>query len=167
MFYLPCLCAVTRSVPFGAHRGLPQAGGHEGNGRSARRGGARPPRLRRARARCLASALGNLTAIPRSRFIRSGGVLGHRRCDMRIPLGAYSQPPAGLATVFGEVTVTRMAYRALRRRTCNRPTGAQPPEEKHSHGLRRLAAVESAVGLVRTGRQCGGTRNQRAGRASG
>jgi hypothetical protein len=53
----------------------------------------------------------------------------------------------GLATVFGPVTVTRMAYRALG------AAGLYPadlllnlPEEKHSHGLRRLAAIESARG---------------------
>ena len=52
-----------------------------------------------------------------------------------------------LAGVFGEVTVTRMAYRAPE--TANLyPADAtlNLPEEKHSHGLRRLAAVESARG---------------------
>jgi hypothetical protein len=52
-----------------------------------------------------------------------------------------------LATVFGEVTVTRMAYRAPRAPNVH-PMDAELnlPEEKHSHGLRRLAAVESARG---------------------
>ncbi|MDQ2813840.1 MAG: ISKra4 family transposase [Actinomycetota bacterium] len=53
-----------------------------------------------------------------------------------------------LATVFGQVTVTRMAYRAPG--TLNvRPLdmALNLPEEKQSHGLRKLAAVESARGL--------------------
>jgi hypothetical protein len=52
-----------------------------------------------------------------------------------------------LATVFGEVTVTRMAYRAPG------TTNLYPadvvlnlPAEKHSHGLRRLAAIEAVRG---------------------
>jgi len=52
-----------------------------------------------------------------------------------------------LTTVFGEVTVTRLAYRA--RGLANlHPADAQLnlPVEKHSHGLRRLAAVEAARG---------------------
>lgn len=52
-----------------------------------------------------------------------------------------------LSTVFGEVTVTRLAYR--RRGHANlHPTdaGLNLPEEKHSHGLRRLAAVEASRG---------------------
>jgi hypothetical protein len=53
----------------------------------------------------------------------------------------------GLATVFGPVTVTRMAYRAPG------AVNAYPadvalslPVGKHSHGLRRLAAIESVRG---------------------
>jgi hypothetical protein len=52
-----------------------------------------------------------------------------------------------LTTVFGEVTVTRLAYR--RRGHANLyPTDAalNLPAEKHSHGLRRLAALEAARG---------------------
>lgn len=52
-----------------------------------------------------------------------------------------------LSSVFGEVRVTRMAYRA--RGAVNvYPTDAalNLPVEKHSHGLRRLAAVESVRG---------------------
>jgi hypothetical protein len=54
-----------------------------------------------------------------------------------------------LATVFGQVTVTRMAYRAAE--TANLyPADASLnlPEERHSHGLRKLAAIESARGGV-------------------
>lgn len=53
----------------------------------------------------------------------------------------------GLATVFGEVTVTRMAYR--RRGVPNLyPADAvlNLPVVKHSHGLARLAAVEAPRG---------------------
>jgi len=52
-----------------------------------------------------------------------------------------------LSSVFGEVRVTRMAYRA--RAAVNLyPADAvlNLPVEKHSHGLRRLAAVESVRG---------------------
>src|SRR5512133_2652289 len=52
-----------------------------------------------------------------------------------------------LTTVFGEVTVTRQAYR--RRRHANLyPADAalNLPVEKHSHGLRQLAALEAARG---------------------
>lgn len=53
----------------------------------------------------------------------------------------------GLATIFGDVTVTRLAYR--RRLLANlHPADAVAnlPRERHSHGLRRLAAVESSRG---------------------
>lgn len=52
-----------------------------------------------------------------------------------------------LATRFGEVVVTRIAYRA-RGRVDLHPADAvlNLPVEKHSHGLRRLAAVEAARG---------------------
>jgi hypothetical protein len=52
-----------------------------------------------------------------------------------------------LSTVFGEVTVTRMAYRAPGTANLYPADGTlNLPEEKHSHGLRRLAAIESARG---------------------
>ncbi len=52
-----------------------------------------------------------------------------------------------LATVFGQVTVTRMAYRAPGAPNVH-PADAELnlPEEKQSHGLRKLAAIESARG---------------------
>lgn len=59
--------------------------------------------------------------------------------------------PAGLertlATVFGAVRCRRLAYRA-----CGRPNlhpadaALNLPPEKHSHGLRRIAAAEAARG---------------------
>ena len=52
-----------------------------------------------------------------------------------------------LATIFGKVTVERLAYR--HRGTANlHPADASLnlPAERHSHGLRRLAAIESTRG---------------------
>jgi hypothetical protein len=52
-----------------------------------------------------------------------------------------------LATVFGQVTVTRIAYRAPGAPNVHPADAAlNLPEEKHSHGLRRHAAVESVRG---------------------
>jgi hypothetical protein len=62
---------------------------------------------------------------------------------------AWAQPDRQrqLATRFGQVIVTRIAYR------CRRQADLHPrdavwnlPAEKHSHGLRKLAAVEAARG---------------------
>lgn len=52
-----------------------------------------------------------------------------------------------LATIFGEVTVTRLAYRAVGQANLH-PADAvlNLPVEKHSHGLRQLAAIESSRG---------------------
>jgi hypothetical protein len=53
----------------------------------------------------------------------------------------------GLATIFGDVGVTRFAYRKASRSNLH-PADAvlNLPAEHHSHGLRRLAAVESSRG---------------------
>lgn len=52
-----------------------------------------------------------------------------------------------LVTVFGEVVVRRIAYRAPGRANLHPADAAlNLPEEKHSHGLRRLAALEAARG---------------------
>jgi hypothetical protein len=52
-----------------------------------------------------------------------------------------------LATVFGEVTVSRIAYRTPGAPNLHPADAAlNLPEEKHSHGLRKLAAAESARG---------------------
>jgi len=52
-----------------------------------------------------------------------------------------------LATVFGEVTVRRRAYRAPGAPNLHPADAAlNLPPEKHSHGLRKLAAAESARG---------------------
>jgi hypothetical protein len=60
----------------------------------------------------------------------------------------------GLVTVFGEVTVTRMAYRAPGAANLH-PADAELnlPEEKHSHGMRKLAAIESARGSFESAAQ--------------
>src|SRR5271166_4792881 len=52
-----------------------------------------------------------------------------------------------LLTKFGQVTVSRIAYRAPGRPNVHPLDAAlNLPEEKHSHGLRKLAAIESARG---------------------
>jgi hypothetical protein len=52
-----------------------------------------------------------------------------------------------LMTKFGLVTVSRIAYRSPGRgNVCPLDAALNLPEEKHSHGLRKLAAVESARG---------------------
>ena len=54
-----------------------------------------------------------------------------------------------LVTKFGQVTVSRIAYRVPGRANVH-PLDAELnlPEEKHSHGLRKLAAIESARGSI-------------------
>jgi hypothetical protein len=50
-------------------------------------------------------------------------------------------------TVFGDVRVRRHAYRAPgSRNLCPADARLNLPAEKHSHGLRRLASIESARG---------------------
>ena len=52
-----------------------------------------------------------------------------------------------LSTVFGEVTVTRLAYRRRgHANLCPADAALNLPVEKHSHGLRQLAAIEAARG---------------------
>jgi hypothetical protein len=52
-----------------------------------------------------------------------------------------------LATVFGQVTVTRIAYRARGQANLHPADGLlNLPTERHSHGLRALAAVEASRG---------------------
>jgi hypothetical protein len=54
-----------------------------------------------------------------------------------------------LMTRFGQVTVSRIAYRSPGRpNVCPLDAVLNLPEEKHSHGLRRLAAVEAARGSM-------------------
>ena len=54
-----------------------------------------------------------------------------------------------LMTRFGQVTVSRIAYRSPgRSNVCPLDAMLNLPEEKHSHGLRRLAAIEAARGSM-------------------
>ena len=54
-----------------------------------------------------------------------------------------------LVTRFGQVTVSRIAYRSPGRSNVHLLDAAlNLPEEKHSHGLRKLAAAEAARGSV-------------------
>ncbi len=64
---------------------------------------------------------------------------------------AYGAVEAGhhrrLATVFGEVGITRLAYRRRGQRNLYPADAAlNVPAERHSHGLRRLAATEASRG---------------------
>jgi len=64
---------------------------------------------------------------------------------------AESGHTRALTSVFGEVTVTRRAYRAPDRANLHPADAAlNLPAEKHSHGLRRLAAIEAARGSFDT-----------------
>jgi hypothetical protein len=52
-----------------------------------------------------------------------------------------------LASVFGEVVVRRIAYRSRgARNLCPADAHLNLPRERHSHGLRRLAAIEASRG---------------------
>jgi len=51
-----------------------------------------------------------------------------------------------LATVFGEVDVTRLAYRRRGQANLYPDAALNLPVERHSHGLRRLAAAEASRG---------------------
>jgi hypothetical protein len=56
-----------------------------------------------------------------------------------------------LTTVFGEVTVTRLAYRRRIHANLHPADGLLDlPADKHSHGLRRLAAIEASRGSFDT-----------------
>jgi hypothetical protein len=55
----------------------------------------------------------------------------------------------GLRSLFGLVTVTRLAYRRKGQANLHpADTALNLPQELHSHGLRRLAAVEAASGSI-------------------
>ncbi len=69
------------------------------------------------------------------------GVDGERRGNVE---RSHQRP---LVSVFGEVSVSRLAYRARGRCNLYPADGAlNLPLETHSHGLRRLCAIESARG---------------------
>jgi hypothetical protein len=78
--------------------------------------------------------------------------LRENRTEVRDPDGTRrTRTEAGhtraLATIFGEVTVTRLAYRGPGQPNLHPADAAlNLPVEKHSHGLRQLAAIESSRG---------------------
>jgi hypothetical protein len=79
-----------------------------------------------------------------AREVRLAGVSDADGVDHRYVESGHDR---GLATVLGPVSVTRIAYRA-RGATNLYPADAALglPEEKHSHGLRRLTAIEATRG---------------------
>jgi hypothetical protein len=83
----------------------------------------------------------DLRAVREQRLVEVVDVDGHRR-------GVAEDGHArGLATRFGQVMVTRIAYRARGQSNLHPADAAlNLPVEKHSHGLRRLAAIEAARG---------------------
>ena len=83
----------------------------------------------------------DLRAVREQRLVEVVDAGGHRR---GVAEGGHAW---GLATRFGPVTVTRIAYRARGRANLHPADAAlNLPVEKHSHGLRRLAAIEAARG---------------------
>lgn len=78
------------------------------------------------------------------REVRLSEVVGADGAARRYAEAGHSRP---LATVFGKVTVKRLAYRRKGEANLHPADGAlNLPAEYHSHGLRRLAAVESSRG---------------------
>jgi len=75
---------------------------------------------------------------------RVGGVLDAAGVDRPSVEAGHTRR---LTTIFGEVTVTRLAYRHRGQPNLHPADGAlNLPAERHSHGIRRLAAVEAARG---------------------
>ena len=82
-----------------------------------------------------------LRAVREQRHERVSGADGVTRTRTE---AGHARP---LVTVFGQVTVSRIAYRAPGASNLHPADAAlNLPEEKHSHGLRKLAAAESARG---------------------
>lgn len=78
------------------------------------------------------------------REVRLPEVVGAEGVARRYAEAGHTRP---LATVFGEVTVKRLAYRRKGETNLHPADGAlNLPAERHSHGLRRLAAAESSRG---------------------
>jgi hypothetical protein len=75
---------------------------------------------------------------------RVDGVADERGVERRAVEPGHHRP---LASVFGEVTVTRLAYRRRGEENLYVADGAlNLPAERASHGVRRLAAIESSRG---------------------
>ena len=79
-----------------------------------------------------------------TREMRARGVVDERGvCHNACETGHHR----GLETIFGEVTVTRLAYRASGSENLYLQDAAlNLPFERHSHGLRQLAAIEATRG---------------------
>jgi hypothetical protein len=91
--------------------------------------------------RCLFQDHLDLRAVREERRREVAGADGVAR--MRVETGHRR----ALATVFGQVSVSRMAYRAAGVGNVHPADGVlNLPVEKHSHGLRKLAAIESVRG---------------------
>jgi hypothetical protein len=83
----------------------------------------------------------DLRAVREQRLVEVIDADGHRR---GVAEGGHER---GLATRFGRVAVARIAYRARGRSNLHPADAAlNLPVEKHSHGLRKLAAIEATRG---------------------
>jgi len=94
----------------------------------------------------------------KSRWVAKNGTLSLRvygpacafpahRTEVQQRSPTAASPPHPERAVFGEVGVGRLAYRASGRANLHPADGRlNPPVEKHSHGLRRLAAIEATRG---------------------
>jgi hypothetical protein len=81
------------------------------------------------------------------RALREARLTGVRDTDGEDRSSAEPGHKRGLGTIFGEVVVRRMAYRRRGLRNLYpADAGLNLPTEKHSHGLRRLAAIEASRG---------------------
>jgi hypothetical protein len=80
----------------------------------------------------------------RERRLEKGAVVDADGVDHR---NAEAGRARAVTSVFGDVTFSRIAYRAAETTNLHPGDGAlNLPAERHSHGLRKLAAVESARG---------------------
>ncbi len=78
------------------------------------------------------------------REVRLPEVVGADGAARRYAEAGHRRP---LATVFGEVSIERLAYRRKGETNLHPADAAlNLPAERHSHGLRRLAAIESSRG---------------------
>ncbi len=92
----------------------------------------------------LCSLFGDHLALRAERERRLDGVADERGMERRAVEHDHQRP---LASVFGEVTVSRLAYRARGEENLYVADGVlNLPVEHASHGVRRLAALESAAG---------------------
>ncbi|MGO9899695.1 MAG: ISKra4 family transposase [Solirubrobacteraceae bacterium] len=92
----------------------------------------------------LCALFGDHLALRAERERRLDPVADERGVEHRAVERGHERP---LASVFGEVTVSRLAYRARGEQNLYVADGLlNLPEEHASHGVRRLAALESAAG---------------------